>query len=142
MLWENLHRGKRLVSLEKISLDLWQFADVIITDRPLHQLGVHSTQDAIVVQITPYGLTGLHRNRPATELTIEATSGFLSLNGCADKAPLRAPGNLIGYYCGVYAFVGALNDTFLALIPIHSTASLVYRATKRAQISRDPQICS
>lgn len=108
LLWENLHRGKRLISLETMASDLWQSADLIITDRPLQELGVHSTGESIVVQITPYGLTGPHRNRAATELTIEATSGFLSLNGSADKAPLRAPGNFIGYYCGVNAFVGAL----------------------------------
>jgi crotonobetainyl-CoA:carnitine CoA-transferase CaiB-like acyl-CoA transferase len=108
LLWENLHRGKRLVSLEKSTIDLWQSADVIITDRSLQELGVESTGDSIVVQITPYGLTGPHRNRAATELTIEATSGFLSLNGSVGKPPLRAPGNLIGYYCGVNAFVGAL----------------------------------
>jgi|TARA_B100000315_G_scaffold220344_1_gene222943 crotonobetainyl-CoA:carnitine CoA-transferase CaiB-like acyl-CoA transferase len=107
LLWENLHRGKRLVELEPVS-ELWQSADLIITDRSLQALGVDAAGDAIVVHITPYGLSGPHRDRAATELTIEATSGFLSLNGSPDKAPLRAPGNLIGYYCGVNAFVGAL----------------------------------
>ncbi|HJL61180.1 MAG TPA: CoA transferase [Pseudomonadales bacterium] len=108
LLWENLHRRKRLQSLESLTKDLWETSDVIITDQPFSRLGMEKPPGVIVISITPFGTTGPFSTRQATELTIEASAGYLSLNGKMGHAPLRAPGHLIGYYCGVTAFVGAL----------------------------------
>lgn len=41
-------------------------------------------------------------------LVVQALSGYAFLNGDRGRAPLKAPGHILGYACGVSAFVAAL----------------------------------
>ncbi len=62
----------------------------------------------VVVSITPYGLEGPYADRPATELTLQAESGALSVRGRADRAPVQMGGRTMEWVSGLYAAVAAL----------------------------------
>lgn len=123
LLQESLHIGKRFIEGADVTTKLIESADVLITDRSKADLQ-HATgfadvsQWPIVVDISPFGRTGPYSRHVATELTVEAVSGFLSINGSRDRPPLRMPANLIGYICGVNGFVAAL----AALHRLHHSA--------------------
>jgi len=113
LLQECLHSGKRFIESSEVTADLVESADILITDRTKVDLqnsagfsGV--SQWPILVDISPFGRHGPYAQHAATELTVEAVSGFLAINGSRDRAPLRMPGNLIGYICGVNSFIAAL----------------------------------
>ena len=113
LLQETLHIGKRFIPESEVTAELIENADVLITDRPkadlLNAAGFRDVSHwPIVVDISPFGRTGAYARHAATELTVEAVSGFLSINGSRDRAPLRMPANLIGYICGVNGFIAAL----------------------------------
>mgnify|MGYP001469667401 CR=1 FL=1 len=113
LLQEFLHIGKRFIEGPEVTADLIEHTDILITDRPREDLqkspGFREVSRwPIVVDISPFGRSGPYANHAATELTVEAVSGFLSINGARDRAPLRMPGNLIGYICGVSSFIAGL----------------------------------
>jgi len=113
-LFQFLHFGHRSIvatALEEIA-DLLAGADILITDA----LGIASDPAAlhrrfpqlVVVSITPYGLEGPYADRPATELTLQAESGALSVRGRADRAPVQMGGRTMEWVSGLYAAVAAL----------------------------------
>ncbi len=84
-LFQFLHFGHRSIvatDLEDIA-DLLAGADLLVTDgrgivpdpAALHE----RFPQLVVVSITPYGLEGPYADRPATELTLQAESGALSI---------------------------------------------------------------
>jgi crotonobetainyl-CoA:carnitine CoA-transferase CaiB-like acyl-CoA transferase len=87
-------------------------ADVIVTAAT----GVAGTPAAladtlagtVVVAITPYGLTGPHADRPATEFTVQADSGSLTGRGIRELPPYQLGGRIIEWVAGAYAGVAAL----------------------------------
>lgn len=104
-----LHQGKQFV--HRVTSEMIEQADVLVTDRSSAQLKSLYPQVKswpIVVDFSPYGRSGPYADYAASELTIEAMSGFLSINGYANEAPLRMPAHLIGYICGVSGFISAL----------------------------------
>lgn len=64
--------------------------------------------DAVLVSISPYGLSGPLAGQPAVAAELEARSGYLGLNGPADGPPIPSPARLMDYAIGASAFVGAL----------------------------------
>lgn len=62
----------------------------------------------VIVALSPYGLTGPYRDRPATEFTIQAESGTLALRGRPDQPPIQAGGRVFEWVMASYAAVGAL----------------------------------
>ena len=62
----------------------------------------------VFVSTTPYGLVGPYADLPATDLTVQALSGYVSLNGLPGREPLKGPANVLPLASGVSAFVGAL----------------------------------
>ena len=52
----------------------------------------------IVCSITPHGSTGARSEHPGNDLTTAALSGWASINGLADRPPLK-PGGLQASYC-------------------------------------------
>ena len=80
------------------------WADVVITTnsdtRP-------SRGQTVEVSVTPYGLSGPMRDRPGSDLTACALSGWAALSGDPGEPPLKASSNQVGYLGGVNAFVGA-----------------------------------
>ncbi len=63
---------------------------------------------AAVVSITPYGLDGPYRDRPASEFTIQADSGALAGRGLAGMPPVQMGGRIVEWVAGAYAAVPAL----------------------------------
>ncbi|GAA4297703.1 CoA transferase [Mycobacterium paraffinicum] len=62
----------------------------------------------VIVALSPYGLTGPCRDRPATEFTIQAESGTLALRGRPDQPPIQAGGRVFEWVMASYAAVAAL----------------------------------
>ena len=79
--------------------------------------GVHARRDPTsahphltVTSITPFGLDGPWRDRPATEFTLQAWSGgIVGLGrGSADRAPVFVGGQVGEYLAGAYASAAIL----------------------------------
>jgi crotonobetainyl-CoA:carnitine CoA-transferase CaiB-like acyl-CoA transferase len=66
----------------------------------------------IVTSITPFGLDGPWRDRPATEFTLQAWSGgIVGLGrGSADRAPVFVGGRVGDYLAGAYASAATLTS--------------------------------
>jgi crotonobetainyl-CoA:carnitine CoA-transferase CaiB-like acyl-CoA transferase len=73
----------------------------ILTPADIHHAHPHLT----VTAITPFGLDGPWRDRPATEFTLQAWSGgIVGLGrGSADRAPVFVGGQVGEYLAGAYA---------------------------------------
>ncbi len=69
--------------------------------------------DAVLVAITPHGLSGARAGRPGNDLTSAALSGWASINGLADREPLK-PSGLVGSYVAGIAAYGAAVTALLA----------------------------
>ncbi len=66
----------------------------------------------VVVNVSPFGLTGPKSEWLGTELTDYAASGYMSLTGAADREPIKAYGSLVQYQAGAHAALGALAALF------------------------------
>lgn len=62
----------------------------------------------IDVRISPFGSGGPLANHRSTDLTDQAVSGHLFLNGDPDREPLRGPEHQVAYAAGAHAAIGAL----------------------------------
>ena len=73
----------------------------------------------IVCSITPYGQDGARTSLPGNDLTMNALSGWASVNGLTDRAPLKSNGYQASYQAGTMAY-GAI---VCALIEQHVNQS-------------------
>jgi len=106
-LFQSLHHGHRAVVTDDGTADdeLLAGADVLLTDR-FDAAAVSARHPHLVVTaITPWGLEGPYRDRPATELVIQAESGCLAAHGRADRPPFQCGGQITEWVTGVYAAV-------------------------------------
>lgn len=90
------------------ALNLAAGADVILTSESSPEaksdaLGVVSDR-ALIVSITPYGLSGARSDHPGNDLTAYATSGWATVNGLASLAPLKGVGYNASYQAGTFAW--------------------------------------
>src|SRR6202042_3977091 len=78
------------------------------TPAEIHRVHPHLT----VTAITPFGLTGPWKDRPATEFTLQAwAGGIVGLGrGSADRAPVFVGGQVGDYLAGAYASVATLTS--------------------------------
>lgn len=128
LLWQFIAANKRAMSLRRACpdrealIDLLRSADVLVTDwrdadLDRWDLSLDDLRDRlpglILVSVSPFGLNGPFAGLLGSELVVQALSGYAGLNGEKERAPLKAPGHILGYACGVSAFVAAL----AALIP-------------------------
>lgn len=116
-----LDRGKHQIevdsegpgSLERIGAMATEY-DLVVTDlapREIERLGLHTATGGRLrarVLITPFGMTGPYRDRPASPATILASSGHTFLLGEPGLAPLTLPGDYVGYQSALYAYSAAL----------------------------------
>lgn len=108
-----LHFDKRRIQTNDSNLiaELANKADVVVIDgesaNEITATGFHSWEAPIKVAITPFGLTGPDRNRPATNATVLALGGYSNLMGDADAAPLTLPGHYVDFQSGGYAYTAA-----------------------------------
>ncbi|MEE8304941.1 MAG: CoA transferase [Candidatus Tectomicrobia bacterium] len=60
--------------------------------------------ELIVCSITPFGQDGTRARYAGNELTISALSGWASINGLLDRAPLKGSGFQVSYQAGTMAY--------------------------------------
>lgn len=63
----------------------------------------------VVASINGYGATGPYADRPAFDFVIQAMSGFMSVNGKPEDAPLRSGLPITDLVAGLYAAFGIVN---------------------------------
>ena len=61
----------------------------------------------VLCSISPYGLAGPYASRPATEFTIQAECGSISVRGRPGQEPYQAGGRVTEWFGGVMAAAGA-----------------------------------
>ena len=88
-------------------------ADIVIEssapDPLVSVLGRFTPNDRrIHVQLSPFGLSGPWQAYRSTELTDQAISGHLYLNGDPDREPLQGPQHQVAYAAGIHAAIGAV----------------------------------
>jgi crotonobetainyl-CoA:carnitine CoA-transferase CaiB-like acyl-CoA transferase len=87
--------------------ELAREADVVIANDGAEALRAANPR-LCAVSITPWGVTGPYAQRPATEFTLQAATGFISRRGTSDHGPVGAGGRLGEYAAGAFAAVAAL----------------------------------
>ena len=94
-----------------------QGADIVLDSGPpalLDQVGLtHETLRAanpqlVQVRVTPFGNDGPHADWPAADLSVAAMGGQMSLQGDADRAPVRISVPQVWRHAGAEAAVAAL----------------------------------
>ena len=107
-----LRQGQRCVDLDGASSATVGADVVLATPEPAEHgrlRAVHAADPGLlVVAITPYGLDGPYRDRPASDLTLQADSGALAIRGNAGEAPIQMGGRTIQWLAGAYAAAAAL----------------------------------
>lgn len=119
-----LNSGKSSVTVDYTTGEgasiLWELidrADIVVEDAPpgtLAKLGFGADTvlarkpDLVYISITGFGQTGLYRDYPATEMTLQAASGLMDGNGRSDREPLRYPMNMAQHWAGANAAYAGL----------------------------------
>ena len=117
--WAHVGFGKRSVVIDPESptqrddfMALLRTADVLIESSDAgftaaHDFSYVHLKDQfprlIYASITPYGQDGPHANRPATNLTVEAAGGLVSLQGDGDRPPIPVGYPQAAFHAGVQA---------------------------------------
>ncbi len=158
-MWKLVARGKRAIVLDLKTddgaghlSDLLRDADVLVENlRPgsLERLGfapddlLERNPGLVILRVTGFGQTGPYAQRPGFATMAEAMSGFASINGEPDGAPLPPPIALtdeVTAIVGAFAILAALRhrdrtgegqvidvnllDTMLSLMgPLHSASA-------------------
>ena len=120
----SLNRNKKSITLDintdkgrEVFYDLVLTADVVIDNyRPgvTKKLGVtfddikRIKPDIVCCSITAFGLESPHGSRPAYDLTIQAISGAMSLNGSPETGPLRLGVPMGDLASSLWAVIGIL----------------------------------
>lgn len=94
-------------------------ADIVVEDfgtaADIDRTALVSRHPELVwLAITPYGLTGPHAARPATEFTIQAESGSILYRGRPDQPPIQGGGRISDWTAGAYAASGAIGALWQA----------------------------
>jgi crotonobetainyl-CoA:carnitine CoA-transferase CaiB-like acyl-CoA transferase len=100
LLFEYLSAGKRSVADDKALL---ASTDLLITE---------SRQDVglatVVVTLTPFGVSGPHADRPATEFTLQAACGSTGARGLPEDPPIPAGNQMGEWLTGTFAALAAV----------------------------------
>ena len=73
----------------------------------------------VLLSISPYGLEGPYADRPASELTVQAECGSISVRGLKGQEPYQAGGRTMEWIGGVFAGAAALAMVRRALATGH-----------------------
>jgi CoA:oxalate CoA-transferase len=111
-----LNAGKRSVTLDYSTVEgsalLWELierADILVENSKPGTLERHGfgteallarNPRLVRVSVTNYGQTGPNRDLPASEMTLQASSGLMDGNGDLGREPLRYPVNLAQHWAG------------------------------------------
>ncbi|WP_428116219.1 CaiB/BaiF CoA transferase family protein [Candidatus Poriferisodalis sp.] len=127
--WRLVNRNKRCVTLDLKAADdlallrrMLRVADVLVENfRPgkLEALGlvpdelIEANPTLVIARLTGFGQSGPYRDRPGFATLAEAMSGFASMNGESDGAPLLPPVALtdeVAGLAGAFATLVALRS--------------------------------
>ena len=141
--WRLVNRNKRCVTLDLKAADdlvllrrLLSAADVLVENfRPgkLEALGlvpdemIEANPKLVIVRLTGFGQDGPYRDRPGFATLAEAMSGFASMNGEADGAPLLPPVALtdeIAGLAGAFAAMVALRSGVGQVVDVNLLESM------------------
>src|SRR5438128_1027475 len=109
--WIPLDANKRNATISRSALAvLAPGADVILQGdvAARYEDVARANPAAVLVTITPYGLTGPLAGAPASDLEITAASGSLWLAGEPGRAPIRSSLPQSPFWSGMYGAMGAL----------------------------------
>jgi len=104
-------------------LSLIESADLVIETFPVNTAEQKAFTDLdlcerfpglVSLSISPYGRSGPCANKAATEFTLQADSGSLSMRGRRDQPPVMAGGKITEYVGGTFAAVAALSAVLRA----------------------------
>ena len=120
----SFNRNKRSLTLDlrsdegkEILRELIRRADVVVDNyRPgvMQKMGFSREQlvalkpDIVSCHVTGFGLDGPYAQRPSFDFIAQAMSGFMSVNGAADRPPMRAAPPISDLVAGAYAAMGIL----------------------------------
>ncbi len=118
----NFLANKRAVTLDleepaarARALDVVRRADVLVSSHPpsrLAEWGMTYAEIAqpslVMVHVTPHGMTGALAEVPGNDLTAAARSGWASINGTADREPLKPSGWAASYCAGIAAYAATV----------------------------------
>ncbi|MGE0600004.1 MAG: CaiB/BaiF CoA transferase family protein [Dehalococcoidia bacterium] len=101
------------------ALALAKHADVVVSSyapAALSELGLEypafRNERLILCHVTPFGMTSARANDPANELTVAAMSGWASLNGDADRSPLKPSGHQVAFCTGTAAYAAIVSALY------------------------------
>jgi crotonobetainyl-CoA:carnitine CoA-transferase CaiB-like acyl-CoA transferase len=116
-----LHAGKARIAVNlentgslEVLRRLADHCDVILVDGAapaLDEIGFETLGGArsqVRVAITPFGLTGPHRDWQGASNVLLAMGGQTYLMGDEDRAPLTMPGRYLAYQAGQFAYTAAV----------------------------------
>jgi crotonobetainyl-CoA:carnitine CoA-transferase CaiB-like acyl-CoA transferase len=107
-LFEYLNAGKRIVALED-ARELIARAHVLVENLGpgrLEALGL-DLHNLVLLRVSAFGQSGPWRDRPATWLTLQAASGWVSARD-PDRPPVQVGARIAEYVAGGYGALGAL----------------------------------
>jgi crotonobetainyl-CoA:carnitine CoA-transferase CaiB-like acyl-CoA transferase len=113
-LFEYLNAGKRIAALEDAP-ELIAQADVLVENLgpgELDALGF-DRDGLVLLRISAFGQSGPWRDRPATSLTLQAASGWVSARD-PERPPVQVGARIDEYVAGAYGALGALTALRLA----------------------------
>jgi len=95
--------------------ELIENADIVVSShspRRLEALGLtyesFELSDLIMTHVTSHGMTGALAEVPGNDLTVAARSGWASINGTADREPLKPAAWTSSYCTGVAAYAATV----------------------------------
>lgn len=111
--YQQLYYDEKKVATDLDGIDL-STVDVVIESDARQRFVPHELHipQAMRVQVTPFGMTGLRSTWQSTDLVDYALSGHSYLYGHPDREPLRGPPEQPAVAAGLFAFVGAMAGLF------------------------------
>ena len=111
-LYRYLRQGQAVVQLDGASpgdagADIWLATPTPDERDDLNDVAAQQP-GLVIVAITPYGLEGPYRDRPASDLTLQADSGALAVRGQAGEEPIQMGGRTVEWLAGAFAAATAL----------------------------------
>lgn len=96
-------RAKAVALARDADVVVSAFAPAALAELQL-DYAAYDNQRLILCHVTPFGMTGSRANDPGSELSVAALSGWASINGDADRSPLKPSGHQVGFCTGTAAY--------------------------------------
>ncbi len=108
-------RGKELFKemVQRADVVIENFAPGVMDRLGLGWETLHALNPKLIYGTgTGYGISGPDRNNLAMDVTIQASSGIMSVTGMADGPPLRSGASLVDFLSGVHLYAGIMTALY------------------------------